>query len=78
MLAVWVNTNVLRTFRAKQMHCVRNHHGALVEVVFVVAVGLADAVRRRRKRRHQVLEIQSPPPYRISLGIYPKPIDRSI
>jgi hypothetical protein len=42
------------------MHCVRDHHGALVEMVFATAIGFADTVRWGRKRRYQILEIQSP------------------
>lgn len=69
VLAVGVDANVLRTFRAKQMHGVRDHHGALVEMVFATAIGFADTVWWGRKRRYQILEIQSPPLTRIGREI---------
>ena len=48
MLAVWMNPNMLGTLRAKQMHRVSHHHSAFVEMMFVIAISLADAVGRRR------------------------------
>jgi hypothetical protein len=69
MLAVRVNANVLRTFGAKQMHRVREHHSALIEMVLVITVSLTNAVGRRRERRYQIFEIQSPPLNRIRHGI---------
>ena len=48
MLAVWMNPNMLGTLRAQQMHRVRHHHSAFVEMMFVIAISLADAVGRRR------------------------------
>lgn len=63
MLSVRMNSDVLGAFGTQQMHRESNHHGALIEMVLVRPVSAADAVRRRRKRRHEVLKIQSALPF---------------
>ncbi|GGD35765.1 hypothetical protein GCM10011335_43450 [Aureimonas glaciei] len=58
MLAVGMNAHMLRIRHAQEVHGVGDHDRAFVEVVLMGAVGLADTVRRRLKRRHKILEVQ--------------------
>jgi hypothetical protein len=47
VLAVGVDADVVRILRSKQVHCVGDHHRAFIKMMFVLAVGLANTVRRR-------------------------------
>jgi len=61
-----MDANIPRALGAEQMHGVGDHDGAFVEMMFVSAVQLADTVRRRLQRRHEILEIQASLPRPVS------------
>lgn len=56
MLAVGMDMHLVEILRSQQMHGISNHHGALVEMAFVIPLALPDAVGWRCGEPYEVVE----------------------